>query len=224
MRRLIIPLLFTLPSFSHATPLSQSETQDLVRRIQAVNESRPSIQANFHEERHTAILKEPVTNEGKIWATFPDKIRREIDGNRPSAIVIDGQKMVCYYPNLKKEEMYDLEKRPMLRDSLRALTAGLNFRQVNSFYNIEASKYGSAYAIAMSPKTAGISKVVKWVTLTVDQNLLPSRVELETARGEKVAIRYSDVRHKSIPESMFRFTPPPGTKVTQPAQSGRRML
>jgi outer membrane lipoprotein-sorting protein len=222
VRKLIIALLFALPSVSQAAPLSQSETQDLVRRIQTINESNPSIQANFIEERHTAILKEPVRNEGKIWAVLPNKIRREIRGNRPSATVIDGKKMVVYYPNLKEEEMYDLEKRPVLKDWLRALTAGLDLQQVNSFYNVEAAKDGGTYRIILTPKTAAVSKVVKWVSLTVDQNLLPSQVELETARGEKIAIRYSNVHHKSIPDSMFQLTPPPGTKVTQPFGPGRR--
>jgi outer membrane lipoprotein-sorting protein len=222
MRKLIIALLFALPSVSQAAPLSQSETQDLVRRIQTINESKPSIQANFLEERHTAILKEPVRNEGKIWAVLPTKIRREIRGNTPSATVIDGKKMVVYYPNLKAEEMYDLEKRPMLQDSLRALTAGLDLQQVNSFYNVEAAKDGGAYRITLTPKAAAVSKVVKWVSLTVDQNLLPSQVELETARGDKMAIRYSNVHHKSIPDSMFQLTPPPGTKVTQPLGLGSR--
>ena len=211
MRKLIIALLFALPSVSQAAPLSQSETQDLVRRMQTINESKPSIQANFLEERHTAILKEPVRNEGKIWAVLPNKIRREIRGNTPSATVIDGKKMVVYYPNLKEEEMYDLEKRPMLQDSLRALTTGLDLQQVNSFYNVEAAKDGGAYRITLTPKAAAVSKVVKWVSLTVDQNLLPSQVELETARGDKMAIRYSNIHHKSIPDSMFQLTPPPGT-------------
>jgi outer membrane lipoprotein-sorting protein len=152
MRRLIIAFLFTLPSLSQATPLNQSETQNLVRRIQTINESKPSIQANFSEERHTPILKEPVRNEGKIWATFPDKIRREIDGKTPSATVIDGKKMVVYYPNLKEEELYDLEKRPMLKDSLRALTAGLDFQQLNSFYNVEASKDGRCISDYFDPQ------------------------------------------------------------------------
>ena len=222
MRKLIIALLFALPSVSQAASLSQSETQDLVRRMQTINESKPSIQANFLEERHTAILKEPVRNEGKIWAVLPNKIRREIRGNTPSATVIDGKKMVVYYPNLKEEEMYDLEKRPMLQDSLRALTAGLDLQQVNSFYNVEAAKDGGAYRITLTPKAAAVSKVVKWVSLTVDQNLLPSQVELETARGDKMAIRYSNIHHKSIPDSMFQLTPPPGTKVTQPLGLGSR--
>jgi outer membrane lipoprotein-sorting protein len=218
----MIVFLSMLPSLGLAVPLSQPETQDLIKRIQAINESTPSLQANFYEERRTAALKEPVRNEGKIWATLSNKIRREVGGNTPSATVIDGKKMTVYYPNLKEAEVYDLEKRPMLQDSLQALTTGLDLQQVNRFYNVEASKEGDAYRITLTPKTAAVSKVVNWVVLTVDHSLLPSRVELEIARGEKFTITYSDVHHKSIPDSMFQLTPPPDTKVTQPLVGTRK--
>ena len=81
--------------------------------------------------------------------------------------------MIVYYPNLKEEEIYNLEKRPVLKDSLRALTAGLDFQQLNSFYYVQASKEGAVYHITLTPKTAAIAKVIKWVTLTVDENLFP---------------------------------------------------
>jgi outer membrane lipoprotein-sorting protein len=220
MRKLIISLLFTLPSLIQAVPLSQSETQELVRRIQAASESRPSIEANFLEERQTGLLKQPLRNEGKIWATLPAKIRREISGTTPSATVIDGNNMIVYYPNLKEEEVYDLEKRPMLKDALQALTAGLDFQQLNNFYYVQASKEGAAYQVTLTPKTAAVSKVVKRVAVTLNQDLLPWHVELETARGQKVDIRYSDVHHGAIPNSMFQLTPPPDTKVTHPLGPG----
>jgi outer membrane lipoprotein-sorting protein len=222
MKRSIIFLFSILPSLTQAAPLSQSETQDLVRRIQAVSESRPSIEAKFLEERQTGLLKQPLKNEGRIWATLPDKIRREINGTTPSATVIDGNNMVVYYPNLKEEEVYDLEKRPMLKDSLQAITAGLDLQQLNNYYYVQASKEGAEYQITLTPKTAAVSKIVKWVTVTVNQNLLPSRVELETTHGQKVDIRYSDVHHGAIPDSMFQLTPPPGTNVTHPLGPGGR--
>jgi outer membrane lipoprotein carrier protein len=222
MRRLIISLLLTFPSLVLAAPLSQSETQDLVGRIQATAASKPSFQANFIEERQTGLLKQPVRNEGKIWATLPDKIRREIGGATPSATVIDGNNMVVYYPNLKEAEEYDLGKRPILKESLQALTAGLDFQQLNNFYYVQASNEGREYRVTLTPKTSAVSKVVNWVVLTVNSDLLPSHVELETARGQKVDIRYSDVRHEAIPDSTFQLTPPPGTKVTRPFVPGGR--
>src|ERR1700748_2832563 len=102
----IIPIIISVCSATvlQAAPLSQDEITDLVKRLETVYQNRTSLQANFREERHMAILKDPVVNQGKIWFTPPDKIRREITGNSPSTTVIDGKKMTIFYPNLKTAE------------------------------------------------------------------------------------------------------------------------
>ena len=214
---LIASAIFAGTAF--ATPMSPGEIQDLLNRLQTMHESSSSLQANFREERRMSMLKEPVVSQGKIWFTIPDKIRRDIGGNTPSTTVINGRKMVIFYPKFKEEEVYDLEKRPMLKDSLQALTAGLNFRQVSTYYNVEGSREGNEYQVILTPKTAAIRKIVKSVTLTLDRNLNPQHVVFVSARGERVDVSYSDVRREPVPESMFQFTAPPGTNVTTPLGS-----
>jgi outer membrane lipoprotein-sorting protein len=137
---LIVATIIGIAQLANASPMAPSDIDQLIQKLQAVHNSQPSLQANFREERHLAMLKDPIVNEGKVWFTLPDKIRREIGGKTPSTTVIDGRKMSIYYPNYQQVEVYDLEKRPMLKDSLRALTAGLNFREVSTFYQIEGSK------------------------------------------------------------------------------------
>jgi outer membrane lipoprotein-sorting protein len=199
-----------------AAPLSQDEISDLVKRLETVYQNRTSLQANFREERHMAILKDPVINQGKIWFTPPDKIRREITGNSPSTTVIDGKKMTIYYPNLKTAEQYDLEKRPIIRQSLQALTAGLNFQRVSDYYSIEGTKEDKSYVITLTPKTASIRRLVKSLTLTMQTDLTPEKVDFQSPRGERVFISYSDVKRDPVPESVYEFTPPAGTNVTNP--------
>ncbi|HTD15945.1 MAG TPA: outer membrane lipoprotein carrier protein LolA [Chthoniobacterales bacterium] len=199
-----------------AAPLSQDEINDLVKRLETVYQNRTSLQANFREERHMAILKDPVVNEGKIWFTPPDSIRREITGNSPSTTVIDGKKMTIYYPNLKTAEQYDLEKRPIIRQSLQALTAGLNFQRVGDYYNIEGTKEGNTYVITLTPKTAAIRRLVKSLTLTMQTDLTPEKVDYQSPRGERVLIDYSNVKRDPVPESEYEFNPPAGTNVTNP--------
>jgi outer membrane lipoprotein-sorting protein len=162
------------------------------------------------------MLKEPVVNEGKVWFTLPDKVRREIEGKTPSTTVIDGKKMSIYYPNYQQLEIYDLEKRPIIKDSLRALTAGLNFREIGSYYNVEGSKDGNVYHITLTPKTASVRKLVKSVDLTLNENLTPARVVVEDSKGQRFTITYTNVRREPIPESTFEFSAPPGTKVSTP--------
>jgi outer membrane lipoprotein-sorting protein len=207
---------FALASFASAAPMTSDEITDLVKKLESHYENKVSLQANFREERHMTILKEALVNQGKLWFTPPDKFRREIEGNQPSTTVIDGKKMTIYYPNLKTAELYNLDKRPELKNSLQAITAGLNFQHIGDYYNIEGTKDGKSYRVTLTPKTASIRKLVKTVTLTVQQDLTPEAVDLETARGEKVSITYSNVKRENIADSTYEFSPPAGTNVTAP--------
>ena len=216
MRNLLLSFFLGIASLAQASPMSPGEIDQLVQRLQDLHSTQPSLQANFREERHLAMLKDPIVNEGKVWFTLPDKIRREIGGKTPSTTVIDGKKMSIYYPNYQQLEVYDLEKRPIIKDSLNALTAGLNFREVSTFYDLQGSKEGNQYQITLTPKTAAVRRLVKTVDLTINDNLTPSRVVVHDAKGQVFTITYTDVRRDSIPASTFEFSPPPGTKVTTP--------
>jgi outer membrane lipoprotein-sorting protein len=216
MKKLILSFLVGIASLAYASPMSQSDIDQLIQKLEALHNTQPSLQANFREERHLAMLKEPVVNEGRVWFTLPDKIRREIGGKTPSTTVIDGKKMSIYYPNYQQLEVYDLEKRPVIKDSLRALTAGLNFREITDYYNMEGSKNGSEYQITLTPKTASVRKLVKNVDLTIDENLMPARVIVHDNKGQVFTVTYTNVRRDTLPASTFEFSAPPGTKVSAP--------
>jgi len=218
MTRLLLFLLisFVTTSFAAAAPMTSDEINDLVKKLESHYENRISLQANFREERHMSILKEALVNQGKLWYTPPDKFRREIEGAQPSTTVIDGKQMTIYYPNLKTAERYNLDKRPELKNSIQAITAGLNFQRLGDYYNIEGTKDGKVYHVTLTPKTASIRKMVKTVTITVQQDLTPEAVDLETARGEKVNITYSNVKRDSVSDSTYQFNPPAGTNITTP--------
>jgi outer membrane lipoprotein-sorting protein len=216
MRKLVLSILVGIAPLACASPMTQSDIDQLVQKLEALHNTQPSLQANFREERHLAMLKDPVVNEGKVWFTLPDKIRREIGGRTPSTTVTDGKKVSIYYPNYQQLEVYDLEKRPIIKDTMRALTAGLNFREVASYYGIEGSKNGSDYQLTLTPKTAAVRKLLKSVDLTIDANLTPVRVVIQDNKGQVFTETYTNVRRETLPESTFEFTPPPGTKVSTP--------
>src|ERR1700722_5595824 len=199
MRTLILSILIGIGSLAYAAPMTQSDIDQLVQKLQTLHDAQPSLQANFREERHLTMLKDPVVNEGKVWFTMPDKIRREIGGRTPSTTVIDGKKMSIYYPNYQQLEIYDLEKRPVIKDSLRALTAGLNFREVTNYYDLEGSKNGNQYQITLTPKTAAVRKLVKTVELTLDENLAPQRVGVQDKKGQVFTVTYTNVRRETLP-------------------------
>src|SRR5258708_30790101 len=105
-----IPILIIVCAATvlRAAPLSQDEINDLVQRLQTVYQNRTSLQANFREERHVAILKEPVVNQGKIWFTPPDKIRREIGGETPQHTALRRKKEDTVFIQLENAEQKDI--------------------------------------------------------------------------------------------------------------------
>jgi outer membrane lipoprotein-sorting protein len=216
MRKLTLLFIVGIASLARANPMTSSEIDQLVQRLQATTNQQPSLQASFREERHLAMLKDPIVNEGKVWFTLPDKIRREIDGKTPSTTVIDGKKMSIYYPNYQQVEVYDLEKRPIIKDSLRALTAGLDFREIKGYFDLQGSKEGNKYRITLTPKTAAVRKLVQSIDLTIGEDLIPETVTVHNSKGEVFTSTYTNVRRENIPDSTFEFDPPPGTKVTTP--------
>jgi outer membrane lipoprotein carrier protein len=216
MRKLVLSLLLAITPLAGAATMTPSDIDQLVQKLQALHNTQPSLQANFREERHLAMLKDPVVNEGKVWFTLPDKIRREIGGKTPSTTVTDGKKVSIYYPNYQQVEVYDLEKRPIIKDTMRALTAGLNFREVATYYAIEGSKNGTQYQLTLTPKTASVRKLVKTVNLTIDENLTPVRVVIQDNKDQVFTETYTNVRRDTLPASTFEFSPPPGTKISTP--------
>ena len=209
-------VFLALAGSAHAAPLSSSEVDELITRLENVYQSRGSVEVNFREERQTRILKEPVVDQGKLWFTPPDKVRREITGNSPSTTVIDGNTMTIYYPNQKTAEIFDLNKQPSIRDSVQALTAGLSFQHVRSYFSVEATKEGNEYTVTLTPTASGFRRFFRSLTLLLDSNLRPLRSDVATTRNEQISTTYSNARRGPISDSVFQFTPPPGTTITHP--------
>ncbi|MBV8416919.1 MAG: hypothetical protein JO251_17075, partial [Verrucomicrobia bacterium] len=65
MKKLILLILVGIAPLAWANPMTQSDIDQLIQRLQTLHSSQPSMQANFREERHLAMLKDPVVNEGK---------------------------------------------------------------------------------------------------------------------------------------------------------------
>jgi len=70
------------------------------------------------------------------------------------------------------------------------LTAGLDFQQANRSYNIEVSKEGNKYRIALTRKTAAVPKVISWLMLTVQVEY--ARASAEVARVHRRSKKLSD--------------------------------
>ena len=217
--RLLAPTLLALLTTiacARAADLPPAETQTLLKSLQEHRAKFPSLTADFTEEKTTHLLTKPLTSEGTISFLVPNKFRREVKGSSPSLTVSDGAKLWIYYPAFKEAELYTLGQRQFFDDSIAALTAGLNFQNVEKFYTCTAAREPGGYRLALLPRTGGLRRMVKELAVFVDADCKIQRTEATLPKGDRVVTTYKNQRPTPLPASTFDFTPPADAHISQP--------
>ncbi len=92
-----------------------AERAALLQQLRDVHAKQPGFEASFTEERTSHLLNKPVTSEGSVCFSVPDKFRREVRTPSPSTTVSDGHTMWIYYPSFNEVEIYTLGAALVLR-------------------------------------------------------------------------------------------------------------
>ena len=199
-----------------AADLAPAETEALMKSLKEHRAKFPSLTADFVEEKTTHLLTKPLTSEGTIAFQVPNRFRREVKGSSPSLTVCDGTKLWIYYPAFKEAELYTLGQRQFFDDSIAALTAGLNFQNVEKFYTYTAAREPGGYRLALRPRSGGLRRKVRELAGFVDADGKIQRTEATLPKGDRVVTTYKNQRPTPLPASTFTFTPPADANISQP--------
>jgi chaperone LolA len=211
---LVFLFLLTLPIYADELPLA--ETQALLKKLQEHRAKNPSLTADFVEEKTTHLLTKPLTSEGTIAFQVPNKFRREVTGKSPSLTVSNGQQLWIYYPSFKEAELYTLGQKAFFDDSIAALTAGLNFQQVEKFFSYKAERETNGHHLKLIPRSGGLRRMVKELSVWVDDDYKIQRTETTLPKGDRVVTMYKNQRAATLRQSTFDFTPPADAHISQP--------
>ena len=202
----------TLTFIAGAAPLSEPELKNL---LAAIRQNRTT-QADFQEERVIRLMKKPVVSSGTVWFQPPNKFRREVKGNSPSVTVSDGRELWIYYPNFKSAERYPLGKGSPLDATVAAINSALNLKNIETSFNVIATKTENGYDLQLLPRTAAMKRVFQKLDLRVNNQFRVARTDMLLPKSDRIGTTYSNQTRSPIPSSIFEFKPPPGTEVTTP--------
>jgi outer membrane lipoprotein carrier protein len=201
-----------LMSIARATPLSEAELKKL---LAAIRQNRTT-QADFQEQRVIRLMKNPVLSSGTVWFQPPNKFRREVKGNSPSITVSDGRDLWIYYPNFKSAERYPLGKGSPLDATVAAINSALNLENIETSFNISATKSDTGHELALLPRTAAMKQVFQKLDLRINDKFRVERTDMLLPNADRIVTTYSNQTRAAIPSSTFEFKPPSGTEVTTP--------
>src|SRR5438093_6185878 len=163
-----------LGSVAKSAPLSEVELKNL---LSAIRQNRTT-QADFQEERVMRLMKKPVVSSGTVWFQPPNKFRREVKGNSPSVTVSDGRELWIYYPNFKSAERYPLGKGSPLDATVAAINSALNLENIETSFNISATKSDTGHGLALLPRTGVMERVFQKLDLRINNEFRVERTDM----------------------------------------------
>ena len=214
MRTILLPIFFVmaLTCVADGAPLSGDELKNL---LAAIRQNR-STQADFQEQRVIRLMKNPILSSGTVWFQPPNKFRREVKGNSPSITVSDGRELWIYYSNFKSAERYPLGKGSPLDATVAAINSALNLENIETSFNVTATKSDNGHELQLLPRTAAMKRVFQKLDLRINDKFRVERTDMLLPNGDRIVTTYSNQTRAPIPPSTFEFKPPAGTEVTTP--------
>src|SRR6476646_3396670 len=210
--RYAVVAVLALTSIARTAPPSETELKNL---LAAIRQNRTT-QADFQEERVIRLMKKPVMSSGTVWFQPPNKFRREVKGNSPSITVSSGRDLWIYYPNFKSAERYPLGKGSPVDATVAAINSALNLENIETSFNITATKTENGNELQLLPRTAAMKRVFQKLDLRINDKFRVERTDMLLPNGDRIVTTYSNQTRAAMPPSTFEFKPPAGTEVTTP--------
>src|SRR5215831_14976385 len=181
-------LVSALASLANSAPLSENELKNL---LAAIRQNRTT-QADFREERVIRLMKKPVLSSGRIWFQPPNNFLQEVKGNSPSVTVSDGRELWIYYPNFKSAERYPLGKGSPLDATVAAINSALNLENIETSFNVSATKSDTGHELALLPRTAAMKRVFQKLDLRINNQFRVERTDMLLPNGDQIVTTYSN--------------------------------
>jgi outer membrane lipoprotein-sorting protein len=203
-------------SFAHGQSMSETEIKKLLSRVHEKRVASPNVQAEFQEEKVSHFLNKPLVSAGKVWFQTPNKFRREMKGAANTVTVSNGRDLWIHFPNRKSVQHFTLGKNSSVDAALSAMNTALNLENVESIYQITGTKLDRGYELQLLPRTLAGRRIFQRFNLRLSSDLFVQRTEMLKPNGDKIGTTYSNQNRAAIPASIFEFTPPAGTEITNP--------
>lgn len=198
---------------------------DLLDRAVAKYEQTKSARAEFRQTLTNPLTGSTSTNRGVLLRRSPNLLSVKFDGNQGDQIVADGTALWIYSPASAPGQVIKLSSSG---GRMNSVDPGSQFLvSPRTRYNVKS--LGAAYIAGkktqmfqlMPKRQTAFTQATVWVDVS---DALVRRFETIDANGLKRVVEILSWKPNiAIPESSFRFTPPPGTRVVdQSALTGVR--
>lgn len=212
-------LLSLWANVSHSQPLALEE---VVARVQAQYETHQDFKAQFHQETTVKSLGRKQQSEGSVFFKKTGKMRWVYEKPTKQEIISDGKTLWNYRPEEKQAIATPMTEAFQAKTPSTFLAGIGNLKGEFKARFLQEPSRGKPYALELTP--IEVQGNLEKLFLTVDpRNFKILQARIQDLMGNITQITFSKIQFDNqLPDSLFSFTPPPGTEViTMPAAPSR---
>jgi len=201
LHHVLIFMVCSVVLLPHAVFAGQKET---LQRLLAGQRAIRTMSADFVQEKHSTMLKEPLISKGRFLFKSPDRVLWDYDGE--IIIASDGRNLTIYYPQLKEAEVVPIDRNFM------KIPLSFNLEELGRFFDLSLEAKKDFYTVSLTPREKGA--LFSEMIITLDSAGVPLAVEMHEKGGDRSIIRFRNQKvNGTIPDSTFVMDLPEDTVV-----------
>lgn len=189
------------------TTLSGAEARKALATITAATASVRTLQADFRETQHRAMLTAEVVRTGRLAYAAPDKVRLAYAAPGP-VLVINGQRVSYTRAGSGKTRARDAAKNKMAQRMLTVLTGLLTGRSLADAaqFTVQLAKTADTYTATLTPRKRELQQFASSIHITFDAKLLTAtQIDIIQKNGDKTRLTFSAVKkNATIAPALFQ--------------------
>lgn len=192
----LVALLLAIVAIVAIAPSARAEDTNAPITLDALLEAYRTmggLEAKFREEKHIALLAEPLVSEGTLHYASPSKLARHTLTPTRQSVLLEGEELRFF--DGTREEVVDLGANAGLRTfvtSFLRLLAG-DRAALDRAFRIRFAAKGRGWTIALEPREGSVKRIVQRIELEGEELVL-SRMRLVEASGDEARTTFSDVK------------------------------
>ena len=204
---------------------SHLDVAAVVAKVQKRYDDAADFKARFTQSLTSPALKRTTSSSGQVTFKKPGRMRWDYEKPDKSSYITDGGVLWLYEPDDRQAFKQDLKGSQLPAALAFLMGKGKLANEFDiSFGPDRGASTGGAvknYVLSLSPKTPQAQ--VKSILFIVDPRTYDVRESVITdAQGNVNDVVFADIKvNTKVPETMFRFTPPAGTRVIDTAKLGK---
>ena len=205
-----------------SAPAGKVDLKTVVAEVQKRYDGAADFRARFAQTLTSAALGRKTNSSGEVTFKKPGRMRWDYAKPEKSSYISDGGTLWLYEPEDRQAFKQKLES-SQLPSALAFLTGKGKLSTEFDITFADKPGHGTPgdYVLALGPKIA--QPQVKSILFVVDPRTYDVRESVITdAQGNVNHLVFSDIRvNTKVPETLFKFTPPPGVRVIDTAKLGK---